>query len=60
VICEKSIPILPDALDHEERLFFRNERVPKYVPQVVIKYVLQQAQGEASPVSKDQAEPSGR
>lgn len=38
MICEKSIPILLSALTHEERLFFRNEGVPKYVSQVVIKY----------------------
>ena len=38
MICEKSIPILPDALVHKERLFFRNEGVSQYVPQVVIMY----------------------
>jgi hypothetical protein len=31
-------PILPDTLDHSGGLFFRNEGVPKYVPQVLIMY----------------------
>jgi hypothetical protein len=38
-ICKKSIPILPDALARSEGLFIRNEGVPKYVPQVLSKYV---------------------
>jgi hypothetical protein len=37
-ICEKSIPVLPDALARSGDLFIRNERVPKYVPQVLSKY----------------------
>jgi len=30
---------LPDALARSEGLFIRNEGVPKYVPQVLSKYV---------------------
>ena len=37
-ISERSIPILPDASDHSGGWFFRNEGVPKYVPQVLSKY----------------------
>ncbi len=37
---EESIPARPDALAVDERSFFRNERVPKYVPQVLSKYGL--------------------
>ncbi len=31
-ICKKSIPILPDALARSDGVFYRKERVPKYVP----------------------------
>ncbi len=42
MFCEKSIPILSNALAHEECLFFRNEGVPKYVPPAMSKYVSHQ------------------
>jgi hypothetical protein len=35
---EESIPALPGALANAERSFFRNEGLPKYVPQVLSKY----------------------
>ena len=38
-ISERSISTLPGALDHSGDWFFRNEGVPKYVPQVLSKYV---------------------
>jgi len=37
-ISERSIPLLPDALNHSGDWFFRNEGVPKYVPQMLSKY----------------------
>src|SRR6266699_7197507 len=37
-ICEKSIPVLPNALAHADAAFYRNGRVQQYVPQVLGKY----------------------
>src|SRR5260221_12778100 len=39
-ICEKSIPVLPNALAHADAAFYRNGRVQQYVPQVLGKYGL--------------------
>ena len=37
-ICEKSIPVLPNALAHADAAFYRNGRVQQYVPQVLGTY----------------------